>query len=53
MGATSASGARTNLGSGGPLAYVASGSAATSGKISWGTGAVPSLAEGEIYLKYA
>ena len=32
---------------------VASGTADNSGRISWGAGAVPTLAEGELYLRHA
>lgn len=35
------------------LAHVASGSGTATGKISWGTSAPGTLAEGEIYLRYA
>lgn len=34
------------------VAHVITGTAANSGQISWGTGAAPTLAEGEIYLMY-
>ena len=49
-GGSTAALARSALGK---LAYVASGTGTNTGKISWGTGAVPTLDEGQIYLKYA
>jgi hypothetical protein len=35
------------------VARVAAGSSVNSGKISWGTAAAGTLAEGEIYLRYS
>jgi hypothetical protein len=45
--------AQIRTGLGGSGAWVTSGAAANSGKISWGTGAPGTLDEGQIYLKHA
>lgn len=50
--ASTISGARTNLAPSGKLAYVVSGAATNTGKISWGTSSPGTLDEGEIYLRY-
>ena len=52
-GASTASNARVNLAPSGKVAYVVSGSATNTGKISWGTGAPGTLDEGEIYFRYS